>query len=49
MKLGISCDIDWESKVDKVVDDLSSTEYRSFFEQKNYGSSIDQAGLPSCS
>ena len=41
MRLFITCDSSWESKVDKVLNKLFDTGYNSFFENQNYGSSLN--------
>lgn len=41
MRLNILCDADWESKVDKVLDTLSDSGYRRFFEEQNYGKELE--------
>ena len=41
MKVSISCDADWEAKIDKVVYALSDLNYRRFFEERHYGSSLE--------
>ncbi len=45
MKLSMTCDAWWESKVDKVLGDLEDLGYRSFFEEKDYGTSVAWIGL----
>ncbi len=40
MIINILADFYWETKIDKVLDFLSNTGYRRFFEDKNYGSSL---------
>jgi len=45
MKMFITGDIFWESKVDKVLGDLERLDYRSFFEDKDYGESVAEIGL----
>ena len=40
MRLFITCDIFWESKVDKVLDRLDESGYVEHFEVQNYGSSM---------
>lgn len=42
MKINLLCDINWESRVDKVLYALSDFKYRQFFEKKNYGSSLEE-------
>ena len=37
MKLNILSDTDWESRIDRVLDELSSTGYRGLFEARDYG------------
>ena len=41
MRVNILCDASWAAKIDKILDALSDTNYRHFFEAKNYGSSIE--------
>lgn len=41
MRFNLLSDANWESKVDKVLDSLSDFGYRDFFEQRNYGKSLD--------
>jgi len=41
MRFNLLSDADWDSRIGKVLDALSETGYRKFFEEKNYGSSID--------
>jgi len=41
MRLFITCDSFWEAKVDKVLDALYETGYKSFFDKQDYGSSLD--------
>ena|SRR6266853_3096860 len=45
MKMFITCDIWWESKVDKVLDDLADLGFRRFFEDKDYGGSVAGMGI----
>ena len=40
MRFNILCDADWDSKVDKVLDDFSDFGYRKIFEENNYGNSL---------
>jgi len=41
MRLFITCDINWESRVNWVLDTLYESGYVSFFEEQIYGSAID--------
>lgn len=41
MKLFITTDSNWEAKIEKVADALYDTGYVSFFEQQNYGTSLN--------
>lgn len=41
MKFNLLADTNWESRVDKALDNISDLEYRRFFEKKDYGSSLD--------
>lgn len=41
MRLFITCDIYWESRVDWVLEALYESGYKSFFEEQDYGSSIN--------
>lgn len=41
MRFNILSDTDWDSKVDKVLDTLTDFEYRRYFEEKNYGDSLE--------
>jgi len=41
MRFFITCDSDWEAKVDKVLDALDQTGYRKFFAEQDYGKSLD--------
>lgn len=41
MRFNILSDSDWEAKIDKVTDYLLDSGYRRFFEDKNYGNSLD--------
>jgi hypothetical protein len=41
MRFNILCDADWEAKVDEVLHYLSSLGYRRFFEERNYGDSLE--------
>src|SRR6266851_2136485 len=45
MKMFITCDIWWESKVDKVLDDFADLGFRRFFEEKDYGESVAEIGI----
>ncbi|SRR6266581_3315421 len=45
MKMFITCDAWWESKVDKVQGDLADLGFRRFFEDKDYGASVAEIGL----
>jgi hypothetical protein len=40
MRLFLSCDADWESRVDQILGDLSKTGYRERFESRDYGSGL---------
>lgn len=40
MKLNLLSDTDWESRIDKVLDELSATGYRRLFESHNYGAGL---------
>ena len=42
MEIGITCDANWEVKIDKVLDALSDTNYDRFFQKKYYGDSINE-------
>ena len=42
MILGITCDIDWESRLDKVLDSIIDAGYKHYFEKRNYGSSLNE-------
>ena len=37
MRFNILGDFDWEARVDQVLDSLSNSGYRSYFEQRDYG------------
>jgi hypothetical protein len=41
MRFNLLSDADWDSKIDKVLSVLSTSGYRRFFEDKEYGDSID--------
>jgi len=41
MRFNLLSDANWESKIAKVLGALSDFGYRRFFEERNYGSSID--------
>lgn len=41
MRFFITCDSHWEAKVDKVIDKIDDTGYKKFFQEKDYGSSLD--------
>ncbi|RDI13194.1 hypothetical protein [Flavobacterium sp. AG291] len=41
MRVNILCDIYWESRVDWVTHALSDAGYRNFFDEQDYGSSIN--------
>ena len=41
MRLFLTCDSFWEAKVDKVLDALYQTGYKRFFDEQNYGTSLD--------
>jgi len=41
MRFNLLSDSDWDSKIDKVLDTLSDFGYRRFFEEKNYGGSLE--------
>jgi len=41
MRFLITCDSDWEAKIDKVLDALYDTGCKEFFDKQNYGSSLD--------
>jgi GGDEF domain-containing protein len=41
MRFNLLSDADWDSKIDKVLDTFSDFGYRRFFEEKNYGNSLD--------
>ncbi len=45
MTMFITCDAWWESKVDKVLDDLADLGFRRFFEDKDYGGSVAGMGI----
>jgi hypothetical protein len=45
MKLFITCDFYWETKIDKVLFALDDTGYESFFEKQNYGSSLESISI----
>jgi hypothetical protein len=40
MRLNMLGDIDWESKVDKVLDAFSDTGYRTYFQDREYGEEL---------
>ena len=40
MRLNLLCDAHWESRVDRGLNELSSTGYRSFFEARDYGKGL---------
>ena len=41
MRFFITCDSFWEAKVDKVLSTLYQTGYDRFFEEQNYGTSLE--------
>ncbi len=41
MEFFITCDANWEAKIDKVLDAFHKTGYERFFEKRNYSSSLD--------
>lgn len=45
MRLFITCDIAIETKVDKARDAICDTEFRRFFDEKTYGTSIEGISL----
>jgi hypothetical protein len=40
MRFNLLSDAHWESRVDKVLNELSATGYRQFFEARDYGSGL---------
>lgn len=40
MRVNMLGDIDWESKVDKVLDAFSDIGYRSYFQEREYGAEL---------
>jgi hypothetical protein len=40
MRLNLLGDIDWESKVDQVLASLSDSDYRSYFQERDYGAGL---------
>ena len=42
MDFGITCDINWESKVDDVLGLIPHRDFKDFFYLKNYGSDINR-------
>ncbi len=40
MRIDLLGDIDWESRVDKVLYELSSSNYKGLFEDRNYGNGL---------
>lgn len=40
-RFNIIADFYWESQIDKVLDTLSNTGYRSFFKEQDYGNTLD--------
>ena len=42
MDFGITCDINWESKVNEVLGLIPHKEFRDFFYLKNYGADINR-------
>jgi hypothetical protein len=41
MRFNLLCDVEWESRVDQVLNKFSDLGYRRFFEERNYGSTLD--------
>ena len=41
MRLFLTCDADWESRVDQILRELSKSGYRERFESRDYGSGLD--------
>lgn len=40
MKISLLGDVDWESRVDQVLDSLSDCGYRPYFEERDYGTGL---------
>ncbi len=40
MRFSISGDFDWESNIDKVLDAFSGNNYRSYFQERDYGTGL---------
>ncbi|MBC7748984.1 MAG: hypothetical protein H7Z76_10500 [Methylotenera sp.] len=40
MKFFLTCDVDWESRIDKVLHALIDSGIKAFFEKKEYGDSL---------
>jgi hypothetical protein len=45
MRFNILADFYWEAKIDKVIFAFNDTGYRDFFEERNYGTSVDRIGI----
>ncbi len=45
MKLNILGDTHWESKVDQLIDALTELDYRSYFEEFDYGSGLNKIAV----
>ncbi|MDB4904018.1 MAG: hypothetical protein JWQ63_3299 [Mucilaginibacter sp.] len=45
MRVFITCDANWEAKIDKVLNILSETGYKAVFERRDYGTTIDGIGI----
>ena len=45
MKLNILGDTHWESKVDQIIDALTDLDYRSYFEELDYGSGLHKVAV----
>ena len=41
MRLFITCDSYWEAKIDKVIDQIEDSGYESYFEEQDYGASLE--------
>jgi hypothetical protein len=41
MRIFITCDCYWETKVDKVIDKIDATGYKRYFADQNYGSTLE--------
>jgi len=45
MKFFLTCDIDWESKVDKVHSALVDHKYRQYFAARDYGAGVSEVAV----